>query len=140
MTTRSFQCHDVPRGMSFALLRRQVVTFISSRQAAGGFVSQCLERRRSPRVSVEAHRGLPKGLVDVSLGGFAIALPLRLPHGSVHDVGLSFGNGRNVALRVRVAYSRQEEATQRPDIFVTGFEFVADVTNVPSRRTLQLAS
>jgi hypothetical protein len=102
-------------------------------------VSHALERRRSPRVSAEDYPGLPKGLVDVSLGGFSIALPVRLPQGSVHDVGLRSANGLDVAVRVRVAYSRPDT---QPDgeIFVTGFAFVADVTNVPSRRTLQLAS
>jgi hypothetical protein len=103
-------------------------------------VSQSLERRRSPRVSTGDHPGLPKGIVDVSLGGFAIALPVRLPSGSVHDVGLRTANGLDVAVRVRVAYSRPDRGADGDDVFVTGFAFVADVTNVPSRRTLQLAS
>jgi hypothetical protein len=103
-------------------------------------VSIPLERRRSPRVTVRNHPGVPKDILDVSLGGFSIALPQNLSPGSVHDIGLRLGAGRDVALRVRVAYTRPIRIVGGRQLFVTGFAFLADVTNVPSRRTLQLAS
>ena len=99
-----------------------------------------LERRRSPRVAVRDHPGLPKDILDVSLGGFSLALTKHLPAGSVHDIGLTLKTGQNIAVRARVAHTRRIRIVGGHEMFVTGFAFVADVTNVPSRRTLQLAS
>jgi hypothetical protein len=98
------------------------------------------ERRRSPRVSVANHPDLPAGLVDVSLGGLSVALPYVLPHGSVHDVGLKLSNGDDVVLRVRVAHRRREPRPDGLDVFVTGFEFLADVTGQASLNALRIAS
>lgn len=89
-----------------------------------------VERRRSPRVTVGNHPDLPAGLVDVSLGGLSVALPYVLPCGSIHDVGLTLSSGEAIVLRVRVAHRRREPRPNGLDVFVTGFEFLADVSDL----------
>jgi len=99
-----------------------------------------LERRRSPRVAVANHPDLPAGLVDVGLGGLSVALPYVLPNGTVHDVGLTLANGAEVILRVRVAHRRREPRPGGLDVFVTGLEFLADVTGDASLTAVRVAS
>ena len=99
-----------------------------------------LERRRSPRVRVGNHPELPTGIVDVGLGGLSIALPYVLPKDSVQDIGLTLPSGDDVVLRVRVAHRHRERRPGGLDVFVTGFEFLADVTDQASLRTLRIAS
>jgi hypothetical protein len=99
-----------------------------------------MERRRSPRIAVSNHPMLPPGIVDVSLGGLSLALPGVLSQGTVHDVGVTLGNGTEVTVRVRVAYSRRESQPAGGHVFVTGCEFLADVTNESCGRTLRFAS
>jgi hypothetical protein len=99
-----------------------------------------LERRRSPRVAVANHPELPAGIVDVGLGGLSVALPFVLKHGTVHDVGLTLSNGADVILRVRVAHRRREARPGGFDVFVTGFEFLADVTGQASPTAVRIAS
>mgnify|MGYP003579823389 CR=1 FL=1 len=89
------------------------------------------ERRRSPRVAALNNPALPSDIVDVGLGGLSVALPFVLRTGSVHDIGLTLPNG-DVVLRVRVAHRRREMRPGRADVYVTGFEFLADVTDQPS--------
>ena len=98
------------------------------------------ERRRSPRVAVGHDQGLPSGIVDIGLGGLSIALPFLLPHDSVHDIGLGLSNGKDVVLRLRVAHQRRELRADGPDVFVTGFEFLGDVTGQPALTAVRLAS
>lgn len=99
-----------------------------------------MERRRSPRVPVANHPDLPAGLVDVGLGGLSIALPYLLPKDSVQDVGLKLANGDDVVLRVRVAHRRREPRLGGQDVFVTGLEFLADVTGQASLSAVRVAS
>ena len=98
-----------------------------------------LERRRSPRVAVANHPDLPAGLVDVGLGGLSVALPYVLPKDTVHDVGLTLANGE-IVLRLRVAHRRRETRPGGLDVFVTGFEFLADVTGDASLTAVRVAS
>lgn len=98
------------------------------------------ERRRSPRVSVRNHPTLPAGIVDVGLGGLSVALPFVLPMGSVHDVGVKVSEGPDVVLRVRVAHRRRESRPGATDVFVTGLEFLADVTDQPALTSFRVAS
>ena len=99
-----------------------------------------LERRRSPRVAVVNHPDLPAGIVDVGLGGLSVALPVVLTYGSVHDVGLTLSNGADVILRVRVAHRRRERRPGGLEVFVTGLQFLADVTGQASPTALRVAS
>jgi hypothetical protein len=78
--------------------------------------------------------------VDVGLGGLSVALPFLLRTGSVHDVGLKFPNGDDVVLRVRVAHRRREKRAGGADVFVTGFEFMADLTGQPALSAFRVAS
>ena len=98
------------------------------------------ERRRSLRVTASNHPTLPAAIVDVSLGGLSIALPFILPRESVHDVGLTLLNGDDCVLRVRVAHRHREPRPDGLDVFVTGFEFLADVTGQASGSALRVAS
>jgi PilZ domain len=98
-----------------------------------------VERRRSPRIAVRNHPDLPAGIVDISLGGFSVALRYVLPKESVHDVGLSLSNGAEVVLRVRVAHRRRVVRPGELDVFLTGFEFLADVSDM-STNALRIAS
>lgn len=99
-----------------------------------------LERRRSPRVAAVNHPDLPAGIVDVGLGGLSVALPFVLPQDSVHDLGLTLPNGADVVLRLRVAHRRRETGPGGRDVFVTGFEFLADMTGQPSPSAVNVAS
>ena len=69
-----------------------------------------------------------------------MALPFVLLKNSVHDVGLQLSNGSDVVLRVRVAHRRRESRPGGPDVFVTGLEFLADVTGEPALTTFRVAS
>jgi hypothetical protein len=111
----------------------------ASNLVGGGTVPH-VERRRSPRVAVANHPDLPSGIVDVSLGGLSVSLPYVLPRDSVHDVGLTLSNGAEVVLRVRVAHRRRVPRPGELDIFVTGLEFLADVSDQSSSTTLRIAS
>jgi hypothetical protein len=82
---------------------------------------------------------LPPGIVDVGLGGLSVALPFVLPRGSVHDVGLTLSNGADVVLRVRVAHRRRESRPDGEEVFVTGFEFLADLTGQPAPTAFHVA-
>jgi hypothetical protein len=97
------------------------------------------ERRRSPRVAVSNHPAVPHAVVDVSLGGLSVALPYILPKGSVQDVELTIGDA-DVVLRVRVAHRRRETGPNGLEVFVTGLEFLADVTGQASRGAVRVAS
>lgn len=99
-----------------------------------------VERRRSPRVTVADHPELPAGIVDVGLGGLSVALPYGLAMGSVHDIGLTLTSGADIVLRVRVAHRRRESRPDGPDVFVTGLEFLADVTDQASLGMVRIAS
>ena len=98
------------------------------------------ERRRSPRVAVQNHPALPSGIVDVGLGGLSVALPFVLPKGSVHAVGLQLSNGDDVVIRVRVRHRRRESRPGGADVFVTGLEFLADLTGQPTPAAFRVAS
>ena len=111
----------------------------SLRPAQGGIVPN-VERRRSPRVVVRNHPDLPAGIVDISLGGLSVALPHLLPKDSVHDVGLRLSNGEDIVLRVRVAHHHRLTRPGQLDVFVTGFEFLADVSDMSSANALRIAS
>jgi hypothetical protein len=91
-------------------------------------------------VAVSNHSDLPAGVVDVSLGGLSVALPFVLLKDSIHDVGLTLSNGDDVILRVRVAHRRREPRPDGLDVFVTGLEFLADVTGQASRGAVRVAS
>jgi len=99
-----------------------------------------LERRRSPRVPATNPARLPIGLRDVSLSGFAIETKKLLPINSVQEFRLAYPDGRSVILRARVAYSRRESGSQGSPIYVTGAEFLADVTARRSPVARPLAS
>jgi hypothetical protein len=87
-----------------------------------------LDRRRSPRVAVEDHRHLPAALRDVSLGGFSLELPEELGMGTVHDFDLKTGPRRRIVVRARVAHSAPATKPSGRTVFVTGLEFLADMT------------
>jgi hypothetical protein len=91
-------------------------------------------------VAVANHPDLPAGLVDVGLGGLSVVLPFVLPNDSVQDVGLTLSNGADVVLRVRVAHRRREPGPGGLDVYVTGFEFLADVTGQASLGAVRVAS
>ena len=93
------------------------------------------DRRRSVRVPVLNHRSLPAALRDVGLGGFSLELPEPLPIDSIHDFDLKIGTGSRVVLRARVAYSLPEHLADGRDVYVTGVEFVDDMTSEALRRT-----
>jgi hypothetical protein len=78
--------------------------------------------------------------VDVGLGGLSVALPFVLRTGSVHDVGLKLSDGADVVLRVRVAHRRRETRPGGADVFVTGFEFMADLTGQRAQTAFRVAS
>jgi hypothetical protein len=63
-----------------------------------------------------------------------------LPKDSVHDVRLTLSNGADVFLRLRVAHRRREPRPDGLDVFVTGFEFLADVTGQASLGAVRVAS
>ena len=94
------------------------------------------DRRRALRVSATHRRDLPAGLRDVSLGGFSLELPELLPIGTVRDFDLRTRRSKLV-LRSRVAHSTPVHKRNGRDVFVTGLQFVADVTPAQSalRRT-----
>ena len=98
------------------------------------------ERRRSPRVVVRNHPDLPAGVVDISLGGLSVALPYLLAKDSVQDIGLTLSNGDDVVLRVRVAHRHRVARPGELDVYVTGLEFLADVSDLSSTRALRIAS
>jgi hypothetical protein len=102
-------------------------------------VPQSIERRRSPRVPVMNHRGVPASVCDVSLGGLAIELYEDVAVDSVQDFGLTLGD-RDVVLRCRVVHIRRESRADRDDVFVAGVEFLADVSGEAALRPLQVAS
>ncbi|HUF46544.1 MAG TPA: PilZ domain-containing protein [Vicinamibacterales bacterium] len=91
-------------------------------------MSLTVDRRRSPRVPVADHQFLPAIVRDVSLGGLSIELPEPLPQGSIHDFDLRVGDRSRVVLRARVAHTTTELRATGPDVFVTGLEFIEDVT------------
>ena len=90
------------------------------------------DRRRSPRVPVDRRRDLPSGLRDVSLGGFSLELDEMLPIGTVRDFELKAGRRSRMALRARVRHATPERTASGRQVFVTGLEFLADVTRVAS--------
>jgi hypothetical protein len=97
-----------------------------------------VERRRSTRVPVTDHPDLPSGIIDVGLGGLSVALPFVLPEDSVHDVGLKLSNGGDVVLRVREAHRRREAREDGGEVFVTGLEFLADLTGESTGTALEV--
>ena len=99
-----------------------------------------LDRRRSPRVAAANHPELPRGIVDVGLGGLSVKFREPLAPDSVHDVSVTLGSGSEIVFRVRVAYSRRESRPDGGPVFVTGLAFLADVTDQASREPLRLAS
>lgn len=94
------------------------------------------DRRRSPRVAVTDHRDLPAALRDVSLGGFSLALPEHLGIGTVHDFELKVGARSRIVLRGRVTHAEAEPRPNGRTVYVTGLEFLADLTpkRVPALR------
>jgi hypothetical protein len=98
-------------------------------------MSSVIDRRRSPRVPVASHQFLPAVIRDVSLGGFAIELGEELPEGSIHDFDLRVGDATRVILRARVAHTTPEFRATGPDVFVTGLEFIEDVTEDALRQS-----
>ena len=92
------------------------------------------DRRRSPRVPVTNRRDLPAGLRDVGLGGFSLELAEMLPIGTVRDFELKTGRRQRLSLRARVAHAVPERKADGQLVFVTGLEFLADVTPSASLR------
>ncbi len=86
------------------------------------------DRRRSPRVPVNDHRDLPAALRDVSLGGFSLELPEALGLGTVHNFDLKTGRRTRIVVRARVAHAAPETKPNGRRVFVTGLEFLADMT------------
>jgi hypothetical protein len=101
-----------------------------------GFV----ERRRSVRVQVTSDRLLPSGLRDISIGGLSIALSQAVAVDTVRDFSFTLGNGEAVVLRGRVAHTHPELQTDGRPVYVTGVEFLADVTDHDTTEPLELAS
>ena len=99
-----------------------------------------VERRRSVRVQVSCNRLLPSGLRDISIGGLSIALSQRLGTDAVRDFSFTLGDGEPVVLRGRVAHARPEQQADGRVLYVTGVEFIADVTNEATTEPLELAS
>jgi hypothetical protein len=99
-----------------------------------------VERRRSPRVATVNHPNFPPTVLDVGLGGLSVELPRKLPAGAVRDIGLRIGADSEMVLRMRVAYARRERRATGKHVFVTGLEFLADVTDQASSVELRLAS
>jgi hypothetical protein len=91
-------------------------------------------------VPVANHRGLPAAIRDISLGGLSMELAEEVAVDSVHDFGFTLGNGTEIVLRARVAHTRREARLQGRPVFVTGVQFLADVSGQASGRPLQLAS
>ena len=85
------------------------------------------DRRRSPRVAVAGRRDLPAGLRDVSLGGFSLELREMLPIGTVKDFDLKARRSKLV-FRARVTHSTPERKPGGRGVFLTGLEFLEDVT------------
>ncbi len=101
-------------------------------------MSNITDRRFSVRVPVAGHRELPAALRDVSLGGFSLALGEPLPLGSVHDFDLTVGRGMRIVLRARVVHQEPERQSDGSAAFVTGLQFIADMTPgvvLPMRQT-----
>lgn len=101
-------------------------------------MSNSTDRRHSVRVPVAGHRDLPAALRDVSLRGFSLALPESLPIGSVHDFDLSVGRGTRLVLRARVVHRAPEPQSDGRAAFITGLQFIADMTPgdvLPMRHT-----
>ncbi len=86
------------------------------------------DRRHSPRVAVDDHSRLPAALRDVSLGGFSLELPEELGLGTVHDFDLRVGPRSRIVVRARVAHAASETKPNGRTVFVTGLEFLADMT------------
>lgn len=90
------------------------------------------KRRRSPRVPVNNHPDLSAALRDVGLGGFALELPEQLGIGTVHDFDLRMGSASHLVVRARVAHTEPEAKADGRTVYVTGLEFLTDLT--PERR------
>jgi hypothetical protein len=90
-------------------------------------------------VPVANHRGLPAAIRDIGLGGLSMELAEEVAVDSVHDFGFTLGNGTEIVLRARVAHTREVQSYGRL-VFVTGVQFLADVSGQASARPLQLAS
>ena len=103
-------------------------------------MSEFVERRRSVRVRVSCDRLLPSGLRDISIGGLSIALSQHLTVDAVRDFSFTLGDGEPVVLRGRVAHSHPERHADGRLLYVTGVEFMADVTNEDINEPLELAS
>lgn len=78
-------------------------------------------------------------MVDVSLRGFALRLTESLAEGSVQDFALTVGDGPEVVLRTRVVHSHH--VLRGGDAwYLTGLEFLSEVTADPSASPMHLAS
>ena len=78
--------------------------------------------------------------IELAMASIVVALPFVLPKGSVHAVGLKLSNGADVVLRVRVRHRRRESRPDGADVFVTGLEFLADLTGQPTPAAFRVAS
>jgi hypothetical protein len=70
----------------------------------------------------------------------SLALPFVLARGTVHDIELRLSDGADVVLRVRVAHRRRESRPDGADVFITGLEFLADVTGQRALTPFRVAS
>jgi len=103
-------------------------------------VPDFIERRRSVRVPAMSERVLPSGLRNISLGGLSIALTQHVAVGTVRDFSFTLGDGDAVVLRGRVAHTYPERHPDGRLLYVTGVEFIADVTKEGTTEALELAS
>ena len=78
-------------------------------------------------MAVTQRRHLPVGLRDVSLGGFSLELREMLPIGTVREFDLKVRRSR-VVVRARVTHATPERTVAGRRVFVTGLQFISDVT------------
>ena len=87
-----------------------------------------VDRRRFRRVPVTDNPRLPPNMLDISLGGFSIELSDPLASDTVQEVRLASADGEVLVLQARVAYARQETRDDGRSVYITGLQFLADLT------------
>jgi hypothetical protein len=91
-------------------------------------VSSLIDRRRFPRIRVAHDSRLPSNMLDISLGGFSMELADCLPSNTVQELHLAVADGEVMVLQARVAHARQETREDGRSMYITGLQFLADVT------------